>query len=163
MLGRAFWRREPVPRADGEADAATVVAATVDAAAPVAAPDDVPTPTAPTDAAVAMVVVAVDAGTARGDGARRDAGSHHVPPPSALPDASATSAVRRRVTFGASPWASFYIDGDGVEHQTPETVELAPGRHSVRFENPALHVSRTRTIDVPTDRDISHVEVMTRP
>ena len=86
----AFWRREPVPRADGEADAATVVAATVDAAAPVAAPDDVPTPTAPTDAAVAMVVVAVDAGTARGDGARRDAGSHHVPPPSALPAASAT-------------------------------------------------------------------------
>jgi hypothetical protein len=67
----------------------------------------------------------------------------------------------RRVTIGATPWANFRIDAETTAHQTPETVELTPGRHVIRFANPELRVERVVEIVVPVDQDLRHVEPMT--
>jgi hypothetical protein len=67
------------------------------------------------------------------------------------------------VTIGATPWAYFQVDADPTPHQTPETVELPPGRHRIRFSNPTLRVERVIELDVPADRDIRHVEPMAPP
>ena len=64
------------------------------------------------------------------------------------------------MTIGARPWATFYVDDDPARHETPETLELTPGRHRVRFVNEQAHVDRTITLDVPADRDSKHVEVL---
>lgn len=69
----------------------------------------------------------------------------------------------RRVTIGARPWATFYVDGEVVVHETPETLELPPGPHRVRFVNVQAGVERTITIEVPGDRDVRHVEDLGGP
>jgi hypothetical protein len=71
-------------------------------------------------------------------------------------------AAPRAVTIGATPWASFTIDDDPTAHETPETVQLTPGRHVLHFDNPTLRISRTTPIDVPADHDTSYVEHMDR-
>jgi hypothetical protein len=95
--------------------------------------------------------------------AGRDPVRPPAPPPagSAVGSGSAVIAVApRHVTIGATPWANFQIDDDPAPHQTPETVELAPGRHRIHFENPELHVLRDVVLDVPVDHDLRHVEPM---
>jgi hypothetical protein len=88
-------------------------------------------------------------------------------PPRARPApdaAAATPGAKRKVTIGARPWAVFYVDGDPTPHETPETVELRPGRHRIRFVNERAHVDKTIVLEVPEDRDIKHVEeLVTEP
>ena len=79
-------------------------------------------------------------------------------PPARAPDAGALA--RRKVTIGSRPWSAFYVDGDPTRHETPETVELAPGPHRIRFVNELAHVDKTITLDVPADRDIKHTETL---
>ena len=76
------------------------------------------------------------------------AGSAVTPPPIAL----------RKVTINATPWAYFAVDDDPTQHETMKTLSLAPGRHRIRFSNPVLKVERQVTIEVPVDRDLTHVE-----
>jgi hypothetical protein len=134
-------------------DAAAVVIATppIDAAAaPIAVDAAID---APIDAAI---VLPIDAGT-RVRPQKVDAavvpdaaeGSAAVPPP---------PVVLRRVTINAVPWAYFTVDGDPTQHQTIKTIQLAPGPHVIHFANPVLKIERDVTIDVPADRDTSHVE-----
>jgi tRNA A-37 threonylcarbamoyl transferase component Bud32 len=117
-----------------------------------------PTTTPPVDAPPAPAIVAAppDAGPSPTPPRRRPPAAAATPPPAAAP-------VRRRVTIGATPWAYFQVDADPTPHQTPETVELPPGRHRIRFSNPTLRVERVIELDVPADRDIRHVEPMAPP
>jgi hypothetical protein len=71
--------------------------------------------------------------------------------------------VLRKVTIGATPWANFTVDDDPTPRETPETIQLPPGPHRIHFSNRQLGVTRTVTIDVPTDRDIKHVEALDAP
>ena len=121
------------------ADAAEVIAPPVDAAEVATGPADAASrvnrpnpPPAKPDAAVAEV--AVDAALAS-------------PPP-----------VTRKVTINAIPWAYFTVDGDPTQHETMKTILLSPGPHVLHFSNPELGVTRDVTIEVPADRDHSHVE-----
>jgi len=68
------------------------------------------------------------------------------------------AAAPRAVTIGSQPWANFTIDDDPSVHQTPETVRLPPGPHRFHFHNPQLDLDRTIDLEVPTDRDLRHVE-----
>jgi hypothetical protein len=74
--------------------------------------------------------------------------------------------VRRRVTIGARPWAYYTVDADRTQHQTPEVVELAPGKHTIHYEQPELHQKRDVVIDVPPptetgDEPVTHIETFT--
>ncbi len=95
----------------------------------------------------------IDAGPRRPTVDARNA----APPPV---DAAPAPAVTRKVTIGARPWAKFSVDGGSTLYETPETLDLAPGPHKIRFVNDAAHVDRTITLEVPADRDIKHVEVL---
>ena len=99
------------------------------------------------DAAVAIVV---------------DAGSRtRVRPVATTVDAAPAPVVApRTVTINATPWAYFTVDGDPTQHETPKSLQLAPGKHRVQFRNPVLEIERTVTIDVPTDRDLKHIETL---
>jgi serine/threonine protein kinase len=57
-----------------------------------------------------------------------------------------------QVRINLTPWA-YYAAEDGSRHETPSTIELAPGPHRIHVWNPELHVERDITINVPTDRD----------
>jgi serine/threonine protein kinase len=57
-----------------------------------------------------------------------------------------------RVRINLTPWA-YYSAEDGAHHETPSTIELAPGPHKIHVWNPQLHVERDITINVPADRD----------
>jgi hypothetical protein len=132
-------------------DAAVVVvappvaidAAVVDALAVAEPPAD-----ATVDAAVAVA-------------APPDAGVKIRTPPKQAPDAGVVAPpalAKRKVTINAIPWANFTVDGDPRSHETVETIQLAPGPHTIHFENSVLGVQRDVAIDVPADRDITVVE-----
>lgn len=87
-------------------------------------------------------------GSGSGSGSSVPAGSGSAPPP---------VAVTRKVHINATPWAYFTVDG-GPRMQTPKLLDLTPGPHQIHFENSVLKVERDVTLDVPADRDISHVE-----
>jgi hypothetical protein len=82
------------------------------------------------------------------------AGSAATPPPTGdgAPHGVATLAPQP-MTIGARPWANFFVDDDPTEHQTPETLQLTPGRHRLRFVNPTLKVERSITLEVPNHPD----------
>jgi len=58
-----------------------------------------------------------------------------------------------RVRINLTPWAYYTADGTSTRHETPSTIELAPGPHRLHVWNPELHVERDITINVPADRD----------
>jgi tRNA A-37 threonylcarbamoyl transferase component Bud32 len=130
-----------VPAAPDAAPTAVLVAA--------AAPP--PLPSVPADAAVVVVAVTPDA--APPPTVRRPGKAPPTPPP--------VPAVRRAVTVGSRPWAYFTVDADPRRYETPATVQLTPGAHVLHFENPVARIRRDVTIDVPADRDLEHVEVLT--
>jgi len=66
--------------------------------------------------------------------------------------------VLRRVTINSKPWANYTVDDDPTQHETPSTIELAPGTHRLHFSNPISHIEKDATLTVPADRDLSHVE-----
>jgi hypothetical protein len=76
-------------------------------------------------------------------------------------DARAT-AITRKVRVNARPWATFTVDGGATKYETISTIDLAPGTHKLHFSNPQLGIERDVTIDVPSDRDIDHVEDLRR-
>jgi hypothetical protein len=150
--------------ADGDAAEANDGAVASDAPVPDAEHDA----GAPVVADATVAIPGVDARAPLADGGPRrpvsDAGDPlAVPDAVATPDAAAPPAVLRKVTIGATPWANFTVDDDPTPHETPETIELAPGAHRIHFSNHQLGVTRTVTIDVPTDRDIKHVEALDAP
>ncbi len=108
---------------------------------------------APPDAGIdAMVAVAAppDAGAKVRTPPRIDASvAQDVPPP---------AVEKRKVTINANPWAYFTVDDDPTRYQTVETIQLAPGPHTIHFDNPELRVKKDAQIEVPTNRDITHVE-----
>jgi serine/threonine-protein kinase len=93
-----------------------------------------------------------------------DAGIKVRTPPKQAPDAGVAqvvpppAVVKRKVTINATPWANFTVDGDPTSHETIKTIQLAPGPHTIHFDNPVLGIKRDVVIEVPADRDISHVE-----
>ena len=90
-------------------------------------------------------------GTGSGSGA--GAGS------SAVAEGTTDEPIRqRKVTINATPWAYFTVGDDPTQHETVKTLQLAPGKHRIRFSNPVLKVERVVTIEVPADRDLSYVE-----
>jgi hypothetical protein len=122
-------------------------------AAPLIAPGDAAPPTASADAAPPPA----------------DAGARHRPTervavhPHAPPDAGAGTAAPpalRQVTIGSRPWSTFTIDSDPTRHETPETLSLAPGPHRIHFANPEADIDKTITLDVPSDKDVKHVEIL---
>ncbi|HRC57015.1 MAG TPA: hypothetical protein PKU97_13875, partial [Kofleriaceae bacterium] len=76
------------------------------------------------------------------------------------PRDAAAVAPRRPFTIGAKPWANVTIDDDPQRYETPATVVLALGKHRLRFENPALGISREVIIEVSADGPASYVHVL---
>jgi len=70
------------------------------------------------------------------------------PPPS---DAAKPATCRVRVNF--TPWAYYTVDHDAARHETPGTIDLAPGEHHLHVWNPELRIERDITLTVPADRD----------
>ena len=70
-----------------------------------------------------------------------------TPPPVAGP--------KHKVTFQTSPqWSSFTIDGGATKYQTPDTVELAPGTHTIHFTgNEYFPADKTISVEV-SDKDL---------
>ena len=58
-----------------------------------------------------------------------------------------------RVRINVTPWAYYTADQDPTQHETPGTIDLAPGPHRLHVWNPQLKVERDITINVPADRD----------
>ena len=81
---------------------------------------------------------------------RLDAGVAQVAPPPTL--------EKRKVTINATPWANFTVDDDPTRYETVKTIQLAPGPHTIHFDNPELGIKRDHVIEVPVDRDTSYVE-----
>jgi hypothetical protein len=143
-------------------DAALVAVTTPDAATELATPDappivepqvviDAAVPAAPADAAVrqrphpappprdAGVRIAVDAAAAA------------VQPP---------ATGRRKVTINSKPWSNWTVDG-GAPHTGLETIELAPGPHTIHFTgNPYFKADKKVTITVPDRDGFTYVETL---
>ena len=150
VLGLFVLNRLGIVARDDVPDAAVVAitpspdAAVVDAVQLAEAPLD-----APIDAPVA-VAAPPDAGTKIRTPPKPDAGVAQVVPPPAV--------EKRKVTINAIPWANFTVDGDPTRYETVETIRLAPGPHTIHFDNTALGVKRDVVIEVPADRDTTVVE-----
>jgi hypothetical protein len=72
-------------------------------------------------------------------------------PSSAPSDAAKPPTCRVRINF--TPWAYYTVDHDPTRHETPGTIDLAPGEHHLRVWNPELHIERDIALTVPADRD----------
>jgi serine/threonine protein kinase len=155
-LGFVAWRttrREDEPRPElvtvpvgPPLDAATQIAE----ATPDAAPAIVDVPA---DAAVAASTP--DAGVEPRERPRpnplpvlRDAGVAKVD--AAI--ATVPTTAKRKVTINSKPWSNWTVDG-GPQHSGLETIELAPGPHTIHFTGqPYFKADKTVTIIVP-DKD----------
>jgi len=84
------------------------------------------------------------------DAERDGSGSAQAAPPDGSDQAN---AVVCRVRINLTPWAYYTADGSSTRHETPSTIELAPGPHRLHVWNPELHVERDITINVPDDRE----------
>ena len=76
-----------------------------------------------------------------------------APPPEPPRPAGVDPARRCRVRINLTPWAYYTVDDDATRHETPGTIDLAPGPHLLHVWNPELHVERDIAIQVPADRD----------
>lgn len=66
-----------------------------------------------------------------------------VPEPPVAPPPAEPAVV----TLNSWPWSIATVDGRTLPGHTPlRGVELAPGPHTFRFENPELHMRRTVTL-----------------
>lgn len=149
IVSFALRDREPSTKLD-----AAIVATTQDAPAIDAREIDAAIDAAVIESVDATVPVRVDAGAPR---PRPDA-AIAMPRPDAAIQHAAVAATKVHVTVNAIPWANFTLDNDPTKYQTIKTVELTPGPHVIHFENPVIHVTSDKTIDVPADRDMKVVE-----
>ena len=88
-----------------------------------------------------------------------DAGS------ASAPDAAVPlKAGTRKVTINSKPtWSNWTVDGGGA-HSGVETIDLAPGKHTIHFTgNPYFKADKTVTIDVPDRDGFTHVETLEPP
>jgi hypothetical protein len=153
-------------RSDPPRDAAPAAAPDAAERATTSPPVDAAVAAAPPDAAVVIASAPLDAAPAAErprDASPRD-GAPRVRTPKAAaspPDAgAATPAATRQVTIGSRPWSAFYVDGESMRHETPETLSLSPGRHRIRFVNEEAGIDREISLEVPEDRDVKHVEIL---
>jgi serine/threonine-protein kinase len=151
-LGFIAWRtarRDDAPRT---APITTPVGPPLDAATQLA--DATP------DAASAIVEVFADAAI---EASTPDAGPGPRERPRPVPlsprdadiapaDAAILPAVgKRKVTINSVPWSNWTVDG-GAPHAGLETIELAPGTHTIHFTgNPYFKADKTVTITVPDE------------
>jgi len=124
----------------------------------------------PLDAAVPLPPPSLDAAVGPIDAAivRTDAAVEVAAPAPKItrPSTSVDAAVaqvsppleNRKVTINAIPWAYFTVDDDPTRYETMKTIPLAPGAHTIHFDNPELGVKSDKKIDVPADRDSTVVE-----
>jgi hypothetical protein len=138
-------RSEPVERLQQP-----VVATREDAAAP----DPIIQPEAKVDAPVAPIDAGVADAPARVKPPKNaqtqkhpdhtDAKQTATPPP--LP-----ATAKYKVNVNAPPyWSHFTVDSDATVHDTPTTLELAPGAHTFHFTGNEAHpANKTVTITVP--------------
>jgi hypothetical protein len=63
----------------------------------------------------------------------------------------AVPVIAHRVDIGAQPyWSYFTVDGDPAQHTTGDSLQLAPGAHTLHFTgNPHYAADKTITIHVP--------------
>jgi serine/threonine protein kinase len=86
-------------------------------------------------------------------------GSSSGPAPGSADGSAAVSSSDRlhpatcRVRINLTPWAYYTADDDGVQHETPGTIDLTPGPHRLHVWNPELHVARDIVLTVPADRE----------
>ena len=66
------------------------------------------------------------------------------PEPRAPEPAAGPTKVRVQVKNG---WADVYVDGRNVG-QTPLTLDVAPGAHTIRVHNPQTGYESTQSVDV---------------
>ncbi len=102
------------------------------------------------DAAIAVAAPPDAAPKVRAPKLAPDAGVAQIAPP--------PPTEKRKVTINATPWAYFTVDDDPTRYETVWTIQLTPGKHMIHFDNPELHVKKNVEIDVPADRDTTHVE-----
>ncbi len=138
------------PQTAAIADAAVMESAVVDAA--------VVTPVA-VDAALAPPAL-VDAGEKRPTQIVRPRVVDAAVPTTEKVGAPPTGATRK-VTINSKPtWSNWTVDG-GPIHSGVETIELAPGKHTLHFTgNPYFKADKTVTIDVPDRDGFTHVETL---
>jgi len=90
----------------------------------------------------------------------RDAGTP-APADAALVTAPATA--KRKVTINSKPWSNWTVDG-GEPHSGLETIELAPGLHTIHFTGqPYNKVDKKVTITVPDRDGFTHFENLEPP
>jgi serine/threonine protein kinase len=142
------------------------------APAPTSPAPTAPAPTSPAPTSPAPTAPAPTAGPASSQptmGRPRRPGSSGAaahspgaaPPPNREPHPGAVEAPGAappgpplcRVRINLTPWAYYMVDNDSVRHETPATVELAPGPHRLHVWNPELHIERDIALDVPADRE----------
>jgi hypothetical protein len=68
-----------------------------------------------------------------------------------------------RVRINLTPWAYYRVDDDPTQHETPSTIELAPGPHKLHVWNPQLGIERDIVLHVPADRDTMSYSEPLRP
>ena len=86
---------------------------------------------------------------------KQDAGSASAPSGDPLPVV--------RVGINLIPWAYYTADGDPTRHETPSTLELAPGPHRLHVWNPELRIERDLQIDVPSGQATWNYSVALQP
>jgi serine/threonine protein kinase len=171
LLGRDTGSSSQVAATGMRDDAAPVAVATADAGAALDNRDDAGGLAAgPADAAELVEPSAiVDAGSRP---LLADAGVRQRPVPPPTPrdaavkiavDAAAAAVApptggKRKVTINSKPWSDWTVDG-GAKHSGLETIELAPGAHTIHFTgNPYFKADKTVTITVPDRDGFTYVE-----
>lgn len=76
---------------------------------------------------------------------------------------AAATDVKRKIEIRVVPWADIFVDDIRVaENAKAATVDLAPGRHVVRFSN-IKAIEAVREIDVPATGHVPQVRVRLKP
>jgi eukaryotic-like serine/threonine-protein kinase len=78
-------------------------------------------------------------------------------------DVGDAGPVLCRVRINLTPWAYYRVDGDALVHETPSTIDLAPGPHRLHVWNPQLGIERDIVIQVPADRATMNYSEPLRP
>ncbi|HEX7699654.1 MAG TPA: hypothetical protein VF403_03005, partial [Kofleriaceae bacterium] len=113
------------------------------------------------DAAIAIVpAVVVDAAVALADAPGVDGGQLAELPkhPKKPPTVITPPVPLHTVIVNAKPWAYFTVDDNPAQYQTPDTLHLAAGPHTVHFTHGT--VTRATAITVPDSDALTVLEDM---
>ena len=74
------------------------------------------------------------------------------------------TVTKYKVEINSQPWSYFTVDADPTKHQTPATLSLTPGPHTIKFfGNEHFPADKTKTITVPENNGFRLVEKLTAP